>query len=160
MEYMIIYGSTNYYSEPFVFAVTNDQNMINGIKSEFPDICFDYKKYNDNRYDDFIDYHVICFNGRFMTQRMFTDFYDNYMSIHSILLDIVNLDIDVFKWNDDELDEIINGITELEEAMSYGPLELDDLLYGPDNLLKHDIVNIDKLIENFLFNFEITNTYF
>lgn len=160
MEYMIIYGSTNNRREPFILAVTNKQFHINQFKEDFSDICHDYKIMNDNNYDLYSDYHTTELYGRIITQKMITEFYDQYVEIYTILSNLLEIDIDIFKWNDQDLEDINNGFGIINDKIgTYGPVDIDDMIYEARILLDQDVVDIEKLLDDFIMNFGIDETY-
>lgn len=159
MEYMIIYGSSPQRREPFILAVTNDQNYINGFKNDFYDYCHDYKIVNDNKFEMYDDYHVREICNHYITEKMLTQFYEEYINIYDILINFLNTDIDIFKWTDKEMDRLELGF-EIINTISYsGPIDIEDLRYNSEMLISKDIVDIPKLLEEFIYEFEIDNQY-
>lgn len=160
MEYIIIYGSSTYRTEPFILAVTNEQRLINQFKEDFYYICHDYKIKNDNNFDMYSDYHVTELYGRCLTQKMLTSFYDQYMDIYGIMSNMIDLDLDIFRWDDNDSEDIISGLGIIDEKIgSYGPVDIEDMIYEARVLLDLDIVNIEKLLDEFIINFEISEDY-
>lgn len=159
MEYMIIYGSSPQRREPFILAVTNDQKYINGFKNDFYDYCHDYKIVNDNKFEMYDDYHIREICNHYITEKMLTRFYEEYINIYDILIDFLNTDIDIFKWTDKEMDRLELGF-EIINTISYtGPIDIEDLRYNSEMLISKDIVDIPKLLEEFIYEFEIDNQY-
>lgn len=160
MEYMIIYGSAQYRTEPFILAVTNEQRYINKFKNDFYDICHDYKIKNDNNFDMYKDYHITELYDRCITQKMLTEFYDQYTEIYSILFNMVDVDIDVFKWDDNDEEDIVLGLGIINDKISsFGPVDIEDMIYEARVLLDSDLINIQKLLDDFIINFRINENY-
>ena len=90
---------------------------------------------------------------------MLTQFYEEYLNIYYILIDFLNTDIDIFKWTDAEMDRLELGFDIINTAMSSGPLDIDDLRYSSEALVSMDIVDIPKLLETFICEFEIDEQY-
>lgn len=159
MEYIIIYGSSPQRREPFILAVTNDQKYINGFKSDFYDYCHDYKIVNDNKFEMYYDYHIREICNHYVTEKMLTEFYEEYLNIYYILLEFLNTDIDIFKWTDAEMDRLELGFDIITSATSSGPIDIDDLRYSSETLVSMDIVDIPKLLETFIYEFQIDDRY-
>lgn len=159
MEYMIIYGSSPQRREPFILAVTNDQKYINGFKNDFYDYCHDYKIVNDNNFEMYDDYHIREICNHYITEKMLTRFYEEYINIYDILIDFLNTDIDIFKWTDKEMDRLELGFEIINTITYTGPIDIEDLRYNSEILISKDIVDIPKLLEEFIYEFEIDNQY-
>lgn len=159
MEYMIIYGSSPQRREPFILAVTNDQKYINGFKNDFYDYCHDYKILNDNKFEMYDDYHVREICNHYITEKMLTQFYEEYINIYDILINFLNTDIDIFKWTDKEMDRLELGFEIINTITYNGPIDIEDLRYNSEMLISKDIVDIPKLLEEFIYEFEIDNQY-
>lgn len=159
MEYMIIYGSSPQRREPFILAVTNDQKYINGFKNDFYDYCHDYKIVNDNKFEMYDDYHVREICNHYITEKMLTQFYEEYINIYDILINFLNTDIDIFKWTDKEMDRLELGFEIINTITYSGPIDIEDLRYNSEMLISKDIVDIPKLLEEFIYEFEIDNQY-
>ena len=159
MEYIIIYGSSPHRREPFILAVTNEQRYINEFKNDFYDLCHDYKIVNDNNFEMYDDYHIREICGHYITEKMLTEFYEEYLGIYIILSEFLDTDIDIFKWTDDEMDRLELGFGVINAVTSIGPIDIDDLRYNSSFLISTDIVNIPKLIEEFVYKFEINDNY-
>lgn len=159
MEYMIIYGSSPQRREPFILAVTNDQKYINGFKNDFYDYCHDYKILNDNKFEMYDDYHIREICNHYITEKMLTQFYEEYINIYYILIDFLNTDIDIFKWTDNEMDRLELGFEIINTITSSGPIDIEDLRYNSEMLISQDIVDIPKLLEEFIYEFQIDNQY-
>lgn len=159
MEYMIIYGSSPQRREPFILAVTNDQKYINGFKNDFYDYCYDYKILNDNKFEMYDDYHIREICNHYITEKMLTQFYEEYINIYYILIDFLNTDIDIFKWTDNEMDRLELGFEIINTITSSGPIDIEDLRYNSEMLISQDIVDIPKLLEEFIYEFQIDNQY-
>lgn len=159
MEYMIIYGSSLQRREPFILAVTNDQKYINGFKNDFYDYCHDYKIVNDNNFEMYDDYHIREICNHYITEKMLTRFYEEYINIYDILIDFLNTDIDIFKWTDKEMDRLELGFEIINTITYTGPIDIEDLRYNSEMLISKDIVDIPKLLEEFIYEFEIDNQY-
>lgn len=159
MEYMIIYGSSPQRREPFILAVTNDQKYINGFKNDFYDYCHDYKIVNDNKFEMYDDYHIREICNHYITEKMLTRFYEEYINIYDILIDFLNTDIDIFKWTDKEMDRLELGFEIINTITYTGPIDIEDLRYNSEMLISKDIVDIPKLLEEFIYEFEIDNQY-
>lgn len=159
MEYMIIYGSSPQRREPFILAVTNDQKYINGFKNDFYEYCHDYKIVNDNKFEMYDDYHVREICNHYITEKMLTQFYEEYINIYDILIDFLNTDIDIFKWTDKEMDRLELGFEIINTITYTGPIDIEDLRYNSEMLISKDIVDIPKLLEEFIYEFEIDNQY-
>lgn len=159
MEYMIIYGSSPQRREPFILAVTNDQKYINGFKNDFYDYCHDYKIVNDNKFEMYDDYHIREICNHYITEKMLTQFYEEYINIYYILMDFLNTDIDIFKWTDNEMDRLELGFEIINTITSSGPIDIEDLRYNSEMLISNDIVDIPKLLEEFIYEFQIDNQY-
>lgn len=159
MEYMIIYGSSPQRREPFILAVTNDQKYINGFKNDFYDYCHDYKIVNDNNFEMYDDYHIREICNHYITEKMLTRFYEEYINIYDILIDFLNTDIDIFKWTDKEMDRLELGFEIINTITYTGPIDIEDLRYNSEMLISKDIVDIPKLLEEFIYEFEIDNQY-
>lgn len=159
MEYMIIYGSSPQRREPFILAVTNDQKYINGFKNDFYDYCHDYKIVNDNKFEMYDDYHIREICNHYITEKMLTQFYEEYINIYDILINFLNTDIDIFKWTDKEMDRLELGFEIINTITYTGPIDIEDLRYNSEMLISKDIVDIPKLLEEFIYEFEIDNQY-
>lgn len=159
MEYMIIYGSSPQRREPFILAVTNDQKYINGFKNDFYDYCHDYKIVNDNKFEMYDDYHVREICNHYITEKMLTQFYEEYINIYDILINFLNTDIDIFKWTDKEMDRLELGFEIINTITYSGPIDIEDLRYNSEMLISKDIVDIPKLLEEFIYEFQIDNQY-
>lgn len=159
MEYMIIYGSSPQRREPFILAVTNDQKYINGFKNDFYEYCHDYKIVNDNKFEMYDDYHIREICNHYITEKMLTRFYEEYINIYDILIDFLNTDIDIFKWTDKEMDRLELGFEIINTITYTGPIDIEDLRYNSEMLISKDIVDIPKLLEEFIYEFEIDNQY-
>ena len=159
MEYMIIYGSSPQRREPFILAVTNDQKYINGFKNDFYDYCHDYKIVNDNNFEMYDDYHIREICNHYITEKMLTRFYEEYINIYDILIDFLNTDIDIFKWTDKEMDRLELGFEIINTITYTGPIDIEDLRYNSEMLISKDIINIPKLLEEFIYEFQIDNQY-
>ena len=159
MEYIIIYGSSPQRREPFILAVTNDQTYINGFKSDFYDYCHDYKIVNDNNFEMYDDYHIREICNHYITEKMLTQFYEEYLNIYNILIEFLNTDIDIFKWTDDEMDRLELGFGVINTVTSIGPLDIEDLRYNSEMLITTDIVDIPKVLEKFIYEFQINDQY-
>ena len=138
MEYMIIYGSSPQRREPFILAVTNDQKYINGFKNDFYDYCHDYKIVNDNNFEMYDDYHIREICNHYITEKMLTRFYEEYINIYDILIDFLNTDIDIFKWTDKEMDRLELGFEIINTITYTGPIDIEDLRYNSEMLISKD----------------------
>ena len=106
------------------------------------------------------DYHITELYDRCITQKMLTEFYDQYMEIYSILYNMIDVDIDVFKWDDDDAEDIVLGLGILNDKISsFGPVDIEDMIYEARVLLDSDLINIQKLLDEFIINFRIDENY-
>lgn len=162
MEYMKIFGSTRYRSEPFLLAVTDSQYLINGFKNDWFNIYHDYEICHDNRYDVYSDYHILEFEGRFLTEKIFTDFYYYYRLCYDrvfIILDVINTDLDILNFNDTEDEWLFCGFDSLEELFfNTAPADFEDTR-NSGKVESLDIFDVPKLLDKFLEDYEITLDY-
>ena len=57
------------------------------------------------------------------------------------------------------MDRLELGFDIVNSATSIGPLDIDDLRYSSETLISMDIVDIPKLLETFIYEFEIDEQY-
>lgn len=162
MEYIKIYGSSRYRSEPFILAVSDNQYLIDGFKQEWSDIIHDYKIVLDDNYDKYSDYYILEFENRFITDKMLTDFYTYYMSEYdtiAIIMDVIQADLDIFIFDDEENDILMDGLDPLLNIFSQtAPTDLEEMR-SEGRVLNHDIFNVSKLLEKFIMEYEISYDY-
>ena len=164
MEYIKIYGSSKYRSEPFILGVSDDQYLINGFKEEWYYIIHDYEIVHDNNFSTYSDYYILEFEGRFLTDKMLTSFYSYYSSKYDEIVNLVNVieaDLDIFKFNDEENDVLMNGFYPLLDLFSrIAPTELEDMrIDGCVRIKSMEMFNVEKLIDTFLEQYEIDYDY-
>lgn len=156
-EYCIIYGRTDNNPGPFILAVSNDQDMINGFREEHYHLCRGGEIVNDNRFDMFSgDYMVEEYMGHFMTQRMITDFCQYCTSVFNSLFaitDTLERDLDYLKFNEEEQNVVDDGFGLLCEILSnVAPIETRDLM--EQGHIYADVLCIDKCLERFLATYQ------
>lgn len=156
-EYCIIYGTTDNNPGPFVLAVSNDQEMINGFREEHYHICRGGEIVNDSRYDIFAgDYEIQEYMGHYMTQRMITDFCQYCTSIFNSLwsiTDTIERELQYIKFNPDEQSVVDDGFGLLCEILSQSaPIETRDIM--EQGHIYADVLYIEKCLEGFLATYQ------
>lgn len=137
-EYCIIYGHSDNNPGPFVIAVSDNQEFINGFREEHYHLCKGGEIVKDNRRDVFSDYEIQLHCGHYMTPKMVTDFCEYTTHLYNQLMgitDMIERDMNYFKFDDNDQEIIDEGFALLLEIVSdsapveYG-CELDDIIDG------------------------------
>lgn len=159
-EYCVIYGSSDDRPEPFIFGVTNNQQLINGFREEHYHICVGAEIRNDNGYDNYIDYEIMEYLGHFITNKMLTDFCDYCTSIFNRIYgitDTIEMDVSYLKFDENEEEIVDDGFGLLFEIMcSAAPLELHEM---KNNSIYDDVLDIHKCLEEFLSTYNNFSEY-
>lgn len=151
-EYCIIYGHSDKDPGPFVLAVSDNQEMINGFREEHYHLCKGGEIVKDNMYDNYKDYHIENQCGHYMTPMMITGFCEYCRSLFNKLVEITDMierDLSYFRFDDSDQDKIDDGFTLLLEILTdSAPVEyeceLDDILNGCS------VFDLPECLDNFL----------
>lgn len=119
-EYCIIYTVTRYNPAPQVFAVSDNQEYINGFREQFGNKCSNGEIVCDCNYNKFADHQIYEFAGFYLTPMITTAFCDYCKTIFTrltMISDMIGRDLEYLKFNENDQSVIDQGFGIFEEII-------------------------------------------
>ena len=167
-EYCVIYGGTDKYPDPFIIAVSDNQEMINGFREEHYHFCVHGEVVRGYDYDKLApDFEISYNSGHYVTPIMITEFINYLNAIFNqtcMILDNIERDVEQLIFDDYEsnimdegLDLLRDHLTGMSYTMNievpYSMNVIDETVYG-------NVLNVPKCLDDFMNTYEPNNEVF
>lgn len=155
-EYCIIYTANRYNPSPQVFAVSDNQEYINGFREQFPYKCISGEIVTDSNFENYADYKIYEFGGFYLTPLITSAFCDYCRTIYNrltMISDMIGRDLGYLKFNENDQDVIDHGFGMFEEILyDSAPIEFasdfDEIVNGCS------IIDIPQCLIDFIETYE------